>query len=390
MKKILCTLWACGFATALFADEAPPRAGFDYQKTPPPEHRDLAERVFDKDGWRETGVEWLFFTSNLTPSYFDNQTYFAFTDAAFRNARKRVQYLDSDYNSGFSAFVRYRPSTNKKIKHKGTICDRCGNDIGLYYSYIHNKGDGKLKTSDSYRYTNSNNGTFNAVFNQNNKGHQTSHLHIIDLLVRRLFPLTPQTIFSFSGGLSFTDFHLYFQYSNKDDLESFDDTGVLAEVYRQQIYSKATHKIWGLGPKGQFDFEYLFLPNCWDYSLNFYFIGQGALLYGKAWSDGRFDGESYNLTIFNPIPESRDDTYRWSYGSRSLLVPNLNLDFGLKYAYESLDSFTLKFAVGYRLISYWNMENTLTEKYEQGGFQPFSLQEHIVYTGPYARFSLAF
>jgi hypothetical protein len=73
MKKILCTLAACGLATALFADQAPPRGGFDYQKTPPPpEHHDPAERIFDKDGWCETGVEWLFFTSNLTPSYFDD------------------------------------------------------------------------------------------------------------------------------------------------------------------------------------------------------------------------------------------------------------------------------------------------------------------------------
>jgi len=171
--------------------------------------------------------------------------------------------------------------------------------------------------------------------------------------------------------------------------QAFDDTGALNQTYRQQVYSRGTHKTWGLGPKGQFDFEYLLLPNCWDHSLNVYFSGQGALLYGKTWAYGKYIGDAYIESV-GTTPQSESVNNRWSSGPRNFLIPNLNLDFGLKCAYESLDSVILKFAVGYRMISYWNMSEAKSEKYFRGGFNTIAFDEHTVYTGPYARFSLAF
>lgn len=339
------------------------------------------ECMINKEGWIEGGAEWLYMTSDVSPLFTSVST-LAQGDSSLPRVREKS--LNPEFNSGFACFLRYRPMTD--------------NDLTLKYSYIHNKGDGEIQSNQAYEIDQGGVAGIPPTpytIDQNDKGYQTNHTNIFDLLVGRTYPLTYQSMLRLAGGLSYNTFNLYFQFSDHDQSIEFRD-GQPNRVDRQAIFSKRTHKLWGLGPKGEVDFEFCMLPSAWTHNLNFYLNSQFALLYAKGWSYGKLVRDSFSQDGANP-PTTILRNLRWSRGAAFHLIPVINLDFGLKYAYEStFNNLIFKLAAGYRLYSYWNFDNVFLGKDYAGGtdendlFINFFQDEHLIYTGPYIRFSIAY
>ena len=107
------------------------------------------------------------------------------------------------------------------------------------------------------------------------------------------------------------------------------------------------------------------LPNSWNHSLNFTFWGQFALLYSKEWSDGKFDN-FVSVQDFNTLANSfttRQDL-PWSKSAKHHFYPNINLDFGLNYRWESsYQNVIFNLAAEYRVYTYWHLDNLFAGEY---------------------------
>ena len=350
--------------------------------------------MLDKEGWIEGGAEWLFLSSNLTPLFTQEQFLIADNNVPLRNVDTFVndrKYVNPSYNSGFSLFFRYRASTD--------------NDLTVNYSYLRNNGTGSYKVSTPDNTVGDQ--TFSTAITNDDRANLHSHMHVFDVMAGRQLPINYQMFARLSGGFSVSDFHMFFQFSDYDitDFTSLPNPSILNSI---NTHYKEHHRFWGIGPKGQFDFEFMMLPSNWNHSLNFSFWTQFALLFGRDWSNGK-NVRTTDTNITAPTRNINTEVDPWRSNPKFLLIPNFNLDIGLKYRWESsFQDMIFNLAVGYRVYTYWNMDMLFTGRYlTPGGTrietnndefvidlrptrQNIDNVDHLIYAGPYIRASLAY
>lgn len=388
MKRYLLSAGvALSLVTSLFAHEANIQQipSYDDQiQNGMAQPKDWREQVLDQEGNIEFGGEWLYLSSSLTPTITKEQI----RVGSFNTDRLRLHFekhvrksINPEYNSGFTAFIRLRPCTN--------------NDMTFKYHYLHNNGDGRLNRNDRYQGIDDEGDTIIQTTRQDDKGHIHHHMHIGDFMVGRGLPLARQMLLRLAGGLTYNDFHMTFERSDNDAnriqnlTQDRDEETVTQEFYREK------RRFWGLGPKGEIDFEFAMLPLEWEHSLNFIFWGQVALLYSKEWAHGHFSNNELGFEEgdFNYLIQQ---DYPWRWGSTFHLIPNINLDFGLIYRIETSTGYALTIGGGYRVYTYWNLkemfapltefsaeDGQITEDYNRNN-------DKLIYAGPYVKVSFAF
>lgn len=353
--------------------------------------------LFDKQGWIEGGVKAIWTSSNMTPLYTTEIIQLGSNSNTITNVetyKSIARAPHPDYNLGMGAFFRYRAPT---------LIDFTGR-----YTYLRNNGNGKLKRTDTFQSVIDGDAADNTYI-QDDKGHFHSHMHIADVFFGRLFPLVPQVTCHLSGGLTFNDFYLYYQQSDYD----FIDSGVernqgtnVQESIESETFYKEHHRFWGLGPKGELAFQFYFFPTRWNHSLMGVFNAEFALLYAKDWSKGKFNLWSTSTNIANQNTVDYDYV-NWDRGAQFRLVPNINLDLGLKYQWESPShGVIVSLEAGYRVWAYWQLEglydgrdqfllSILAARSTRDVF--FGLTQtndestdRLIYAGPYAGFSIAY
>lgn len=396
MKKIIFSsvLIGCISTFSLFAQSHPGQMDNQSQVDQP--KMTTADKwqqsMINKEGWIELGAEWLYLSSNLTPTFVVESINFSIMNATNANliaTNPVVQSINPEYNSGFSAFFRYRGVSD--------------NDLTFNYSYLRNNGKGTLK--DEATFTDQGTPEFPNLTktDHDDKGHLHSHMHLFDLLAGRALPLNHQMLLRLSGGLTFNDFYMTYQQSDIDGSVFFVPETPPNPAFEQRntfhLYYKERHRFWGLGPKGQIDFEYLMLPRSWSHNLNFAFCSQFAVLYTRDWSSGKIFESNLSEDINNPqfnifLSNDRD----WKKSAKFHFLPNINMDFGLKYRWESsLQDIIFNLAFGYRVYAFWQLEHLFAGKYQTNSSFNFNVPEinldrddHLIYGGPYIRFSLAY
>lgn len=335
--------------------------------------RDLLTK---KEGWIEGGVELLIMTSSLSTTFSD-ELVAIISPNPVALVDRRTDSTSPDYNLGFAVDFRYRAPTD--------------NDLGFYYKYIHNDADGTLKRDVTSELNSAGSNERNI---QNDSGHQHLHYHMVDFLFGRMFPLSPHSVMHVRGGLSFNDFHYYFRFKNDDDVADFAGGNLSSQVIIQ-LNAHQKGRLWGLGPKLELDFEYLFFPNRWKHDLNLIALVQFALLYSKEWSRGKADTLNIQQVVPNP-PVTTANNIRWENHPKHSFVPNVNLDVGFKYRYHFDNGVILNFGGGYRIIAFWELEELARPFFYNGGTEPFAssvgqeFRDHFCFSGPYIRFSLAY
>lgn len=332
----------------------------------------------DKEGWIEGGADFLLMTSSLTTTFSDQ--FFSTTPVppdTFSTTDRETKSINPDYNAGFAVDLRYRAPT--------------GNDIGIYYHYIHNNGDGHFNKSETNPFASVG---FSQSLAANDSGNMHVHLHIADFLFGRTYVLSPRSTLHFSGGLSYNNFHHRIVFKNfLSDIRRNDVTGQVTQTSISNTNNEQKNHIWGLGPKLGLDFEYWFFPTSWSSDLNLFAFSQFSLLYGKEWSNG-----SNFLSNFFETPttqSSSQNTVTWRNTPTHEFYPNINLDVGLRYRYHFANQVKFVCAFGYKLFAYWNMEELARSRTFAGGQDIgflFSSQvdDLLTFTGPYIRFSLAY
>lgn len=388
MKHHLLSVGAIlSLAVGLFAHESnskQPMDAYDQQQQQMTQSIDWREQAIDQEKNVEFGAEWLYLTSNLSPIISKEQIRVgAFTtdNTLIRLEDHERKSIDPHYNSGFTAFLRLRPTTK--------------NDMTLKYHYLLNNGDGHLNRNDSYQGISDQGDNIIETTRQQDKGHLHSHMHIGDFMVGRLLPLVKHMSLRLGGGLTFNDFHMTFERTDNDAIRlqnldaNIDDETVSQEFYREK------RRFWGVGPKGEFDFLFAMLPQEWEHSLNFVFWGQFSLLYTKEWAHGRyFDSETtFEDGDFNSY-QLRD--FPWKWGSNYHLTPNINLDIGLHYHLETSSGYCLSIGGGYRLYTYWNLEEIFHPLTEFSTDDRRAVDDYnrnhdkLIYAGPYVKLSFSF
>jgi hypothetical protein len=323
------------------------------------------------------GVEWLYMTSTLTTTFSDE--YFLLSQIAppnnFSLNDRIIKSFNPDYNSGFATHLKFRIPTN--------------NDLGLYYKYIRNNGDGSLNRDET--------GVRAAGATEQNiqhdKGSFHSHLHVIDFMFGQTFDLAPSLTLRLAGGLCYNDWHLGIRFDDNDQIIRRDNTGAITYDVINVLKAESKNTIWGLGPKLEADFEYYFLPKTWNHDLNLFFEAQFALLYSKEWSNGRYS--TLNITQTPPPPPTTSASeVRWHNLPKFELIPNINLDMGINYNCYTSNGIIVKFAAGYRILAYWELDEFLRRSSYQGGDSIFpytsGIERVFSYSGPYINFSLAY
>jgi hypothetical protein len=323
------------------------------------------------------GVEWLYMTSTLTTTFSDE--YFLLSQILAPNSfslnDRIIKSFDPDYNSGFATHLKFRTPSN--------------NDIGLYYKYIRNNGDGSLnKDETGVRPVGSTERNI-----QHDKGSLHSHLHVIDFMFGQTLDLTSRLTLRLAGGLCYNDWHIGIRFDDNDQIIQRDGTGAITSDVINILKAESKNTIWGLGPKFETDFEYYFLPKTWNHDLNFSLEAQFALLYSKEWSQGKYS----TLTITQtppPPPTTTGNEVRWNNLPKFELMPNINLDMGIKYNCYTSNGIIVKFAAGYRILAYWELDELSRGSSYQGGdinfFLASGIENVFSYSGPYVNFSLAY
>lgn len=335
---------------------------------------DWRQVLMDKEGWIEGGAEFLYMSSTLTPTFAGEQDLINAlipVNAAIPVQSRRSESIDPEYNAGFNLFLRYRPPTN--------------NDLGLYYSYLHNDGDGNLNRDviDSTSIPNEQQRNF-----QDDKGHMHIHLHVLDFLFGRTLPINSQMALRLGGGLSYNDFHASLNFRNNDLIQTLSG-GVVTEFNQIFLSSQQKEHLWGLGPKGTIDFDFSLLPIQWSHDLNFYLLAQFALLYSKNWSQGIL------TTASSSKLGAEGNAIRWENHPKYGFIPNISLDVGVTYRLHTTNQVKYNFAVGYRILTYWELDTFDRSRLFSGGPDQLNSNAHLFdddfsFAGPYFRFSIAY
>ncbi len=336
----------------------------------------------------ETGVELLVFTSTISSIFSDAQVLLdeAFgTDNAAQIFRNKVESIDPDYDAGLSFYFKYHPS-------------RLMNTVGLSYSYIHSDGDGHLHQENSTFIPLTN---MTQITEQHDKGSQHTHLHIANLTIEKSLPITPYFLINLQTGMAFHSFHYSFNLQNQLDVTQVTGFGgAVVGIQNVDISANEKGNFYGVGPNigVQFDFA-LFSPNsCHDLNFvgmtNFGFICARDALKGSL---------SYNkrLLINGQDTGSSSSQITWKNPSVTHFIPNINLDFKLQYRWHHIHSSSVSFilSLGYRFISYWNVDQTGRRVCALNGDETPSLQDYTIYPrdledfgycGPYLRIGVGF
>ncbi len=352
------TLILCGLGAVEQGEPAHPACNPDWHV-----------QLLDKEGYFELGAELLYMTSSLSPTY--TQT----TLSSSPVVNFSVQTVDTgrvhpDYNIGFGVDLRFRPPTD--------------NDVGFYYKYLKNTGDGKLVESDVV-IQNRGAGNVFVTIDQDDKGSDEHHMHLADFLFGRTYPLSEQSVIRVAGGLSFYNMDYKVNYQ---DVDGFSEDAT-PQTTLQTIIAEQNNRAWGLGPKLGIDLEYYFLPRCWQHDFNMFLNLEFALFFSKEWSHGvqQFELEATTAGVFF---ETGNIT-NWKNQPGFEMTPNINLDMGLRYDFHSLRAYELGLVLGYRVLGFWFTEELFRLRSFQGGEDTNVLPDsNLIYAGPYGRLSLAF
>lgn len=359
------------------------RSGVD-GKYSSPSDQNWQQLLMQKEGWIEGGVEILVMTSTIRSVYSDEQS---IVNAILPPppapqiflTKRTESSMTPDYNVGFAADLRYRAPGD--------------NDVGAYYKYIRNNGGGSFDSD----YTSLTNAPAGGTVHdqQDDSGSFHIHSHIVDVLFGRTYPLTGHFLIRLAGGMNYTDFHFHSIVHDRDDVQLFNPDGSLFLLTRFDVFANQKARFWGIGPKLGLDFEYYFLKNTWSSSLNFYLKSEFALLYCKEWTKGRLYASTFQINSLGQQTFAVQDE-DWNNTPKYELIPNINLDVGLKYQYQTSGNILLNFAIGYQVLSYWNLEELNRSRFFSGGEDTFlfllgtALDDHFMYSGAYARFSIAY
>lgn len=336
--------------------------------------KDWHQVLMEKEGCCvEGGVELLIMTSTLTTTFSDES--FIISQIPFPNTftitDRSTKSISPDYNVGFALDVRYRTPQDQ--------------DIGLYYKYIRNNGDGSVKKDKTAPIT-----TGTQRNRQDDQGSMHSHMHIIDLLYGRTLPLSPQSTLRLAGGLSYHNFDLSLFFDDDDRFTTTNNLGVITGDTQTIVNAHQRGSFWGLGPKFEADFQYYFLPTSWNHDFNLYFIAQFALLCTKEWSSGKLSTEFTNFLT----PATSTSRVTWTNHPKFEFIPNINLDMGMKYDYHCSNGVAVELAAGYRVLAYWELDELSRFRTFAGGDDFFffffgsSQDDNFSYSGPYVRFAV--
>lgn len=173
-----------GFVSACFAGNDPSPEAIAYYK----EHQ-ASPRAQENV---ELYLEALLLTSSLSTTY--SEEVFMMNLGMYPNRvpvyGQKEASIHPDFNFGYRLQALYRIPPTRNSLYGG-------------YTYIHNQGDGNLK-SDNTSSLQDGTEQRNRI---NDSGNQHLHLHICDLIVMRQFPMYEHISFALGAGLTFNDFH---------------------------------------------------------------------------------------------------------------------------------------------------------------------------------------
>lgn len=286
--------------------------------------------------------------------------------------------VDPEYNAGFQTELRYHIPTSNHLL------------VGSY-RYIHNDADGDVKRNNI---TQSPDGMVQQNI-QNDHGTQHVHLHTADLLLRHVYNITRTAIFYISAGLSFNDIHYHFSFHNDDQIlnSNIPVPAVTPTSTSLDLSGSRKIRIWGLGPKLGFGFEYNFLPITWPHKFNFDVGFEFSMQYSKKWGRGKFRGQG---TQVGTLTTSTNFIRNWEDRPEFALLPNLNLDTKLQYEYCCNKTVILGLTVGYRILTFWEIYDLNREvNYRMEKSQPVLAaqlreEDSVGFSGPYLSISLSY
>lgn len=325
----------------------------------------------------ELSVETFLMTSSLSTTYSDQAQLYnigMFTVPVDVN-NHRTDSINPEYNWGLTLEALYRiPPT------------RTG--LSFTYTYILNNGDDTLKRDVTFVLPSS--GQQRNI--QNDRGHQHTHLHIIDLLGSRLFPIYEHISFGLGGGLTYQELHYYFTMHDAGELINFNNTGTVTSTFALDLKAQRTMRAWGLGPKLQWHFGFHFTKATGNQDVSLDFTLQIATLFGKIWSQGNYSAFWSGTGAVTPTSNGG----RWDKSPDFQVIPNLNANIGLKYKYAFKNNVSLMLNVGYKVYTYWEVEEmnrTILFRLIPSSLIPDRAQEEkdsAIFAGPYLRLSVGF
>ncbi len=342
----------------------------------PPCNPDFRLQLVDKEGSFEFDAELLILTSSLSPIY--ETTFVGSFPPPYPSvtslSKSDTARIHPEYDLGFALDLRYRTKTNS--------------DVGLYYTYLHTNGQGTFK--DDFTGVGDQAGTVtnHLIFDDSARNH--NHMHIGDGLFGKTYPLSKQSVLRVAGGLSFYKLHYTVHY----DSFRFSETtqGLNSNVTETRDSREQNYESWGVGPKLGIDLEYYLLPRCWKHDLNLSLDTQFSIYYTKEWSHGTRSVLDTNITPPNP-PNVKGGDIKWKNEPGLEMTPSLHLDVGLRYGYHTAKGYNFNFGAGYLVFVFWYTEELFRDRSFQGeksDFFTFTPDSDLIYSGPYARVSLAY
>lgn len=297
--------------------------------------------------------------------------------SSFQIFDQKTDSIDPEYNFGAHVKALYRVPPTR-------------NALSVDYTYLLNNGTGHLKSDNSF--VRQDGVTQRNI--QDDRGYQHFHLHIVDLLASRLFPMYENITFLLGGGLTYNDFNYFFGFHDQADVSNFSKDGT--EFYPVSTVIKSQRKTdgWGLGPKIEWHFGFHFTKMDWNHDVGLNFSLQLATLFSKLWSCGKFSIDGFGSEGNAPVIIVASG--KWNNGSKFQVIPNVNLDLSFRYKYETANNVSFMVTAGYKTYLYWELREfnrTISYRLDSTnvvGDVANSEKDTLILAGPYLRFTVGF
>lgn len=277
----------------------------------------------------------LYLHSSLTNTFSDQVFLLDNLNPSIRIFDKRAKSVNPGYDFGYALHFLYQVSPSR-------------HDLKLDYHYLLSKGSGVLNRDNQVTYKG-----ITQRNRQNDRGALHSHTHIFDFLVAHRFPVLDYLLLEFFGGLTFTDFHYLFTFSNADTIWNVEGGETTQEIHLS-LDSVRKFRFLGIGPKFGVRFGYHFFPNTWPHAFFLYSSFRFSPLFAKKWGSGTYEG-SFVFDDRGSVTTNSMFPLRWEDELKARFISHMEVDFSARYRYLFAKS-NISMAIGFKVFGYWGIE----------------------------------
>lgn len=330
----------------------------------------------------DVSAELLLFTTSINSVTTDAQILLnqAFGNAnaltVFNNTRSTV---NPSYTPGFSVALTYTPTKN-------------GNSIGLFYSFINTDGANKYSKQDT-----ATSGDLVQLLVQNNFGQQWVDLHLLGLLVNKFVPVDHLFSIGFSGGFVFHQFVYKSKFRNNLDLTQNNTDGSFNASQVVDVKVRVGGGFWGIGPTIGMAWDFAFVSRK-KHKLDIVSELQFSLLSAIEKVKTSLDLSSTVDSMSTGIVQSTTQV-KQKILPTDVFIPNADMDFSFRYHNICFPKCPMTFAFGYRILSYFLVDqlgkhDTLLEQFSDFALENIAIFpldiDNFSFSGPYFRFTFGF